>query len=613
MSGIDEGDVLILQQQSAIKRVKKLLEGVNLPKITDAEIMGALEKTKNDSGDNDHDNPYGEYDPDTAYNVLRNKLITSKTRTKIVEAQIADKQNADKKIEKEYIKKSSTKTRKKLDDAKNAAEKIGDSNNKTRKNRIRTEIIKAQEYNGEKQDLELKLPGYLNDAKVDIIERDDHCFFRSITHQLRDYGFTVNDEYQTVRNLIAEYIDKNILLEIVNEIGYATVKDYTDAIRGNLWGGALEIQAVLDGCLNSLTGGQTLKIIIYFVNAENKIALEPNFFNTIPKDEDWRWPIRLLYVGDTVQYNRNNHFHRIYFDDLDKQKQNYVEETIRPEIAQSPSASDTLWSPRNELSPSEMDAQIQAYEQFNKGRKIVKIDENSPEYLKLLSENLAMPFMVMGYQNGAPNILYKTIVWSDDILPDSSRIIVAKVFIPIEIDKDNRQFTRYPNPTMLNVDGKIIINISLHNWANIWDDNKNIPLAEEGKKSLNISMLYYYGVEEVIGTKDANFISISKEEKLVPYMRHEKSGSAFSPDTGVIAIDDNYGVNDQYNPMCDLYVTDPTDGRKLRLVLSFVRYYENYETKGGKSRRRRITRKPRRNKRRQTKRRPAKRAFKLTQ
>ena len=153
MSGIDEDDVLILQQQSAINRVKKLLEEVNLPKITDAEIMGALEKTKNDSGANDHDNPYGEYDPETAYNVLRNKLITSKTRNKIVEAQIADKQNADK-----QIKKSSTKTRKKLDDAKNAAEKIGDSNNKTRKNRIRTEIIKAQEYNGEKKDLESKLP-----------------------------------------------------------------------------------------------------------------------------------------------------------------------------------------------------------------------------------------------------------------------------------------------------------------------------------------------------------------------------------------------------------------------------------------------------------------------
>ena len=608
MSGIDEGDVLISQQQSAIKRVKKLLEGLNLPKITDAEIMGALEKTKNDSGANDHDNPYGKYDPETAYNVLRNKLITSKTRNKIVEAQIADKQNADKQIEKE----SSTKTRKKLDDAKNAAKKIGDSNNKTRKNRIRTEIIKAQEYNGEKQDLELKLPGYLNHAKVDIIERDDHCFFRSITHQLRDYGFTVTVEYQTVRNLIADYIDENIPLDIVNGIGYATVKYYTDAIRGNLWGGALEIQAVLDGCLNSLTGDQTLKIIIYFVNNKNEIALEPDFFNTIPKDEDWRWPIRLLYVGDTVDYNGNNHFHRIYFEDLDRQKQHYVEENVRPEIAQSPNL---MLSPRIKMSPSEMEAQIQAYTQFNKGRKIVEINENSGEYLDLLFDNLSKPFMVMGYQNGEPNIFYESIYWHYRTQSYEQRYI-CHIYIPRDIDKNNRQYTRYPNPTMLDVDGKTIVNISLHRWANIWDDNKNIPLGnntheDSAEKNLLIYMTETNGVDEVLGDENAEFTSISEKEKSVPYMRHGNRGMAFSPDTGVIALDDSVD-----NPNCIINITDPTDERKLQIFIDIYRTYDGYKkriTYGGKSRRRRNTRKLRRNKRRQTKRRPAKRAFKLTQ
>lgn len=152
MSGIDEGDVLILQQQLAINRVKDLLNKVNLSNITDAEIMGALEKTKKDSGEYDPDYPYGEYDPDKAYNILRNDNILRNELAK-------------------------SKTRKKLDDVKNAAKKIGDSNNnKTRKNRIRTEINKAQEY-GEKQDLESKLPDYLKGANVDIIERDNHCFF----------------------------------------------------------------------------------------------------------------------------------------------------------------------------------------------------------------------------------------------------------------------------------------------------------------------------------------------------------------------------------------------------------------------------------------------------
>ena len=494
----------------------------------------------------------------------------------------------------------------------------------------------------------------MNGANVYIIARDDHCFFRSITHQLRDYGFTVKDEYKTVRDLIANYIDENIPLNIVNEIGYATVKDYTDAIRGNLWGGALEIQAVLDGCLNSLTGGQTLKIIIYFVNNKNEIALEPDFFNTIPKDEDWRWPIRLLYVGNTVEYNGNNHFHRIYFYNLDRQKQNYVEETIRPEIAQSPSASSPFRSPYDDLSeeelqqqikayeqlqetirpeiaqsPSasspfrspyddlsegELQQQIKAYEQFNKGRKIVEINENSGEYLDLLFDNFNKPFMVMGYQNGAPNILYKT-----NLVPgysgDGITRFAAVIYVPKDLDKNNRKYTRYPNPSMLNVDDKTIVNISLHKWANIWDDNNNIPLGDNthedsAEKNLKINMVVANGVEEVIGTKDAEFTSISKKIKDIPYIRHGERGMSFSPDTGVIAIDDNFE-----DPYCSLYITDPTDGRELILHLRFLRNepIERNNSKGGKSHRRRNTRKLRRNKRRQTKRRPAKRAFKLTQ
>ena len=90
---------------------------------------------------------------------------------------------------------------------------------------------------------------------------------------------------------------------------------------------------------------------------------------------------------------------------------------------------------------------------------------------------------------------------------------------------------------------------------------------------------------------------------------------SFSPDTGVIALDDN-----DLNPSCSIIVRDPTDGRTLKLKLNFHRMeymppsdkvpvYDMFgakvvpgkKTPGGKSRRTRKSRKQRR--RRQTKRR----------
>jgi hypothetical protein len=488
------------------------------------------------------------------------------------------------------------------------------NNNRTRRNitkAIDSDKIITDEQTTEKHTLESQLPDYLNGANVDIIQRDGHCFFRSITHQLVDYGFTVGHEYRVVRNLIAYYIDNepDITDNIIRSEspGYSDKQKYTDAIRESLWGGRLEIQAIHDGCLSSLTDGQAFKIIVYSVTPDGTIGLHPEFLHTMPNGDEeqliTRWSIRLLFVG-------NNHFHRIYFNDLVRQKQNYVEETrnIGPNTGLPPSRLTTAQlkqmgllesSPRpNEwgLSPSEMEAQRQALAHT---KDTVRVDENSNEYINLLYENFSMPFMIMGYQNGEPNLLYKS-VWVNSTIAHGIPTYTGDIYIPLEADINNRQFTRYPNPTMLNVAGKTIVNISLHRWANIWDDDNDTPLGtindtmDSGQKSLKIYMTNPNGVEEVIGSKDADFTSISLLEATVLYMRHGERGMAFSPDTGVIALDDNVNPSS-----CTIHVTDPTDGRKLILVLNFHR---REQKPGGKSRRRN-TRKPRRNQRRRTKRR----------
>ena len=189
--------------------------------------------------------------------------------------------------------------------------------------------ILSNMHQSEKHTLESQLPPELNGAMVDIIERDGHCFFRSITHQLRAYGFNVPTEYQTVRNLVAEYIENSdhITLDMirVESPNYTSRTQYTNALRQGLWGGKIEIIAIHNGCLSSLTDGQFLRINIYSVN-NGQIKLHPGFIGTRPDDEGEqlieRFPIRLLYVG-------NNHFHRIYFNDINYQKLDYHDE-VRP-------------------------------------------------------------------------------------------------------------------------------------------------------------------------------------------------------------------------------------------------------------------------------------------
>lgn len=611
----DNGELLRIKQEIAIKEVKKLLGEKSVK--NDGNIMDMLEITKDIKGN---------YYPEKAYELLFPSITKASTNTTLPYIKPSAKTNlpdimvqSNKNAPNTNASRTSTKEKNTLLPAINLTSK----SNHTQKTSTKTPPNKTQKKDGalkyerpktEKQTLESQLPEYLNGANVDIIQRDGHCFFRSITHQLMQYRFIISNEYKVVRNLIADYIDKsvNITIDSINaeSPGYSDKQAYTAAIRKSLWGGRLEIQAIHDGCLSSLTDGQAFKIIVYSVTPNGTIVLHPEFLYTTPNGEEEhvlkRWPIRLLFVG-------NNHFHRIYFNDLVRQTQNYPEETrnIGPNIGLPPSRLTTaqlkqmgllVSSPRSNewgSAQEEMEEQRQALAQFNKKNTLVTVDENSNEYINLLYENFSMPFMIMGYQNGEPNLLYKS-VWVNSTIARGIPTYTGDIYIPLEADINNRQFTRYPNSTMLNVAGKTIVNISLHRWANIWDDDNNIPLGtindtkDSGQKSLHIYMPVQNGVEEVIGTEGADFTSISLLEAPVLYMRHGERGMAFSPDTGVIALDDNVNPSS-----CTIHVTDPTDSRQLVLVLNFHR---REQKPGGKSRRRN-TRKPRRNQRRRTKRR----------
>jgi len=239
---------------------------------------------------------------------------------------------------------------------------------KSRENKIKT--MTSDEIK-EKHTLESKLPPELNGANVEIIKREGDCFFISVTHQLRAYGFNVLHEYQTVRDLVAEYIEKShhITLDMIKfeSPNYTTRKQYTDALRENLWGGKLEIIVIHDGCLSSLTNGQSLRINVYSVN-NSQIELHRGFKGTRPDDVRERFPIRLLYVG-------NNHFHRIYFNDINYQKLDYHDE-VRPAELISGQHID----PDTGMTLDEKARQLEAYKHFQKDESVTPINDSPSQW-----------------------------------------------------------------------------------------------------------------------------------------------------------------------------------------------------------------------------------------
>ncbi len=235
--------------------------------------------------------------------------------------------------------------------------------------------------------------------------------------------------------------------------------------------------------------------------------------------------------------------------------------------------------------------QIKALQQIEQqhGPKFVNIVEDKA-YLSLVEKCLNDPFMIMGYQNGYPNLHYES-TWEKE--EGKENTFIGRIYIPIEDDLNKRKYTRYPNPLMSNTDGKTIVNLSLHNWAfglHYWHDNNN-KKNSVNQIDINIKMSDTLGVSEVESTvDDAGFFSISKTQKSIPYIVHD---SSYSPDTGVLALDG-------YKCACEIKIEN---GPILALV--FYRDKDDYvrNSKIGGTRKRRRQTKRRQSKRRQTKRR----------
>ena len=282
------------------------------------------------------------------------------------------------------------------------------------------------------------------------------------------------------------------------------------------------------------------------------------------------------------------------------------QEKALKEIKNAPKKAHTLsplFLPKTELGFTQSDAdefgftprttadQIARLQQFEQhGPKFVDIVEDEA-YLSLVAKCQADPFMIMGYQNGHPNLYYE----SDWKIKKERTLFIGRIYIPREENLNDRKYTRYPNQLMSNTDGKTIVNLSLHNWAfgmHYWHDkiNNNYP---EMNRNIIIQMSNPNGISEVEsnGGPKTDFFSISTALKSISYSVH---GSSYSPDTGVLALDDN-----KRNCICQIMIEN---GPTLRL--SFYRDKDDYKinTRGGTRKRRRQT-KRRQTKRRQTKRR----------
>ena len=243
------------------------------------------------------------------------------------------------------------------------------------------------------------------------------------------------------------------------------------------------------------------------------------------------------------------------------------------------------------LTPRGAAAQITALQQIGEqhGPKFVYIDDKDEAYLALVAKCLADPFMIMGYQNGHNNLHYES-TWKKE--EGNENTFIGRIYIPIEDDLNDRKYTRYPNPLMSNTDGKTIVNLSLHNWAfglHSWHDKKK---TSKKQIDINIKMTKSIGVSEVESTvSNPDFSSISETQKSIPYILH---GSAYSPDTGVLALHGDKCA-------CEIEIEN---GPILAIV--FYRDKDDYDSQiaqiGGTRKRRRQT-KRRQSKRRQTKRR----------
>ena len=164
-------------------------------------------------------------------------------------------------------------------------------------------------------------PEGITNLNIDIIERDGHCFYRSIQHELNDQK--ISTSIQELRDRNASYVEnewehreipgifgkKQTSGNNSQEDEFVSKEEYISKIKTSLWGGQPEIIAFQSGCLNMLTGSRGLLIDCYCVKGDE---IELIHYLPLIKGEERKGRIHviLLYVGD-------NHFHRMICTDYE--------------------------------------------------------------------------------------------------------------------------------------------------------------------------------------------------------------------------------------------------------------------------------------------------------
>lgn len=468
-------------------------------------------------------------------------------------------------------------------------------------------------------------PVVLGKCRVDIVPGDGDCFFTVVARQLTSYGFNVIDTdeptatpQKVIRNKIAKHI-RNFYSE--DESGIWSLPDptntrkdiqlepqtYAGEIQTRAWAGANEMRFIIEGALSDITENRGFIIEVYERDTHGGFKYHYQFSQAIEglttslTDKNERLVLRFLYKEPL-------HYDSILCED------------------QAGLVNDTSAQGNSNL---EWECSVCSLRN-NPNTDICELCETykntKKEPVSIYKHNIVQNVEVFGYVNGAgidykqnnnkindahvikitPEIrqMFEAINAAntrnmnsknlDDLgqWTEESQKVVA--FVP----KDEK---RPPPATVKNEDNtnKTFINVFIHDWVCFGTEpNESNTITKYPFLKLEDSN----GIEETLGN-NIDIYPVTREWTQLEYQIHnlDNDPASYSPDTGIIVLDDNFDGN----PSCKITCVDVLTKRILRVELIFFRDENTYKNQvslkiGGKPRR---TRKLRKHRKRQTKRR----------